>query len=447
MAANAGNPVLEASVEGIELEAFSKDIPDLIPKGTTAYSLFKNRATKIPVSNQTTAGGTARPSFRVPFRPQGGAPIAVGTGNADSLGRGSGSQWNDFALSPVFLFNVCEISWLAQISTASKNRALFSVKEQELKNSLDSAMQGIEGLINGDGSGAIDQIPTTATVSSNTGTGAQTSSIVGMNVAFGFTDQQVVSVFPSEGGSTRGTATISYVDPVTNTLFFSTALPSVGGATATGDYLMVQGATGAVNSSILGIRAWQVNSNTGTIGGINRATYPSRLSTPTINLNSSAITQGVAQRSLVLLGRALGPDNKAMKSGIWYGPPEQKYAIDNLFYNRQISQNLEKGDEVPDMSRKYFGGEFGGREFHTSWTSQPNRVDLLLMDTWYIGELLPLELYNFGGGDVVAPVPDTGTTNGTYLTSHMFAYNCAFNLANSSPRSGLYIQNAAVPVV
>jgi hypothetical protein len=25
--------------------------------------------------------------------------------------------------------------------------------------------------------------------------------------------------------------------------------------------------------------------------------------------------------------------------------------------------------------------------------------------------------------NVVAPVPDVGTTNGTYLTSHMFAYN------------------------
>jgi len=37
---------------------------------------------------------------------------------------------------------------------------------------------------------------------------------------------------------------------------------------------------------------------------------------------------------------------------------------------------------------------------------------------WYIGELSPLELYDFGGGNVVAPVPDIGTVGGTYLTSH-----------------------------
>ena len=164
-------------------------------------------------------------------------------------------------------------------------------------------------------------------------------------------------------------------------------------------------------------------------------------------MNSGAITAGVAQRSLVLLGRALGPDNKAMKSGVWYGPPEQSYAISNLFYNVQIGQNIQKSEAVPDVARKMFIDTFGGRSYHTSWTQQPSRVDLLLLDTWYIGELLPLELYNFGGGDVIAPVPDVGTTNGTYLTSHMFAYNCAFNLGNSSPRSGLYIQNAAVPTV
>ena len=31
------------------------------------------------------------------------------------------------------------------------------------------------------------------------------------------------------------------------------------------------------------------------------------------------------------------------------------------------------------------------------------------MENWYIGELSPLELYDFGGGNVVAPVPDIGT--------------------------------------
>ena len=417
-------PLVEAAVEAVELDAFAKEIPDLVFHGTTAYSLFKAEATNIPVSNQSNAGGTQRPSFRVPFRVQAGAAIAQGTGNADSMGRGTGSQWASFAIAPVYLFNVCEISWLAQASTDSKQKGLFAVKAQEMKNSLDAAMQGIEGLINGDGSGMIDQIPTTAVIVLNGGTpAAQTASITGVNVAVAFTDQQVVQ-FYSTGGvqrvGGRTSATISYSDGPSNTLFFSTPLPSDVVVT---DYIVVSGATYGAGNTILGIRAWDVNSNTGTIGGLNRNAYPGRLSTPTINLGGAAITPGLAQRAEVLLGRALGPDADSIKSGIWYGPPEQAFAQSNLMYNVQIANAQDiQGDKTLDMSKKYFSETFGGRKYHKSWTSVPNRMDLLVMDHWYIGELSALELYDFGGGNVVAPVPDASQgAAGSYLTSHMFA--------------------------
>jgi hypothetical protein len=441
------NPVLESAVESIELEAFSKNIPDLIFKGTTAYSLFKNKADVQPISNVTAAGGVTRPSWRLPMRIQGGAPITQGTGNADSMLRGSGSNWQDFALSPVWVQNVCEVSFLAQEATKSRSQGLFKVQAQELKNSLQAAMQGIEGLITGDGSGAIDQIPTTATITTG-GSGAQTSVIAGINVAAAFTDQQVVQFVASEGGTIRtGTATISFVDAVAQTLYFSTALPS---GTTYGDYILVNGSSGVVGSSILGYRAWQVNSNTGTIGGLSRSTYPGRLSTPTINLGGGGLTPGIGQRAEVLLGRALGPDNKAIDSAIWFGAPEQAYAVSNLFYGVQISGAVEsqaKSENVPDMGKKYFTETFGAREFQKCWTAQPNRLDLLLMDTWALGELRELSLLDFGGGLTVVPTPDTGTTNGTYLNSSMFSYAACFQLANSAPRAGLYVQNIAVPTV
>jgi hypothetical protein len=106
MAISSPNPLLESSVEAIEVEAFSEKIPDLVYKGKTTYSLFKKSAHTVKVSNETSAGGTARPSFRIPFRVQSGAAVSQGTGNGDSLGRGTGSQWASFAVSPVFVFNV-----------------------------------------------------------------------------------------------------------------------------------------------------------------------------------------------------------------------------------------------------------------------------------------------------------------------------------------------------
>jgi hypothetical protein len=452
MAISSPNPLLEAAVEGVEIEAFAEEIPNLVYEGTTGYSLFKQKAHTVKISNETAAGGTARPPFRIPFRVQSGAPIAQGTGNGDSFYRGSGSQWPSFAVSPVFVYNVCEIAWLAQLGTNGKERGLFEVKAQEMKNSLDSAMQGLEGLVNSDGTGMLDQIPTTAVINNGTGAvGPSFSSIVGMNVAVAFTDQQNVTVYPSEtSASPRGSFTISYVDGVTNTLFSSGALP-VG--TTTGDYLFIYNgntSTGAASASILGIKAWQVNSNTGTIGGLNRATYPSRLSTPTINLGA-AVTPGLSPRALTLLGRALGPDAAAIKSMIWYTGPDQGYAMANLQYNVNLEiKSKVTGDKTEDMAYKLFQDTFGGRQLHISWNATPGRIDGLVMDNWYLGELEPLELYDFGGGQVVMPVPDipaSPTGNNTYLSSHMFSYVCAWNLVDAAPRSGLYVTNATQPTI
>ena len=292
-----------------------------------------------------------------------------------------------------------------------------------MKNTLDQATQGIEGLINSDGSGMIDQIPVGATIVHSSGSpSSQTASISPVNVAVAFTDQQVVKFYSTAGVQRTGTVsagTISYSDGPSNTLYFSTAIPSDVVAT---DYIVVNGASYGAGNSILGIKAWDVNSNTGIIGGLNRNAYPGRLSTPTINLQGAALTPGIAQRAEILLGRALGPDAEGIKTGIWYGPPEQAFAQSNLMYNVQIINAQEiGGDKTHDMAKKSFADTFGGRRYHKSWNASNNRMDLLVMEHWYMGELSPLELYDFGGGNVVAPVPDIGTTGGTYLTSHMFA--------------------------
>jgi len=208
----------------------------------------------------------------------------------------------------------------------------------------------------------IDQIPATAVIVLSGGTpAAQTASITGVNVAVAFTDQQVVQFYSTGGVQRTGgrtSATISYSDGPSNTLFFSTALPSDVVVT---DYIVVAGATYGAGNSLLGIRAWDVNSNTGIIGGLNRNAYPGRLSTPTINLGGAALTPGIAQRAEVLLGRALGPDADSIKSGIWYGPPEQGAAQSNLYYNVQITNAQEvKGDKTLDMSKKFMADTFGG---------------------------------------------------------------------------------------
>ncbi|MGH9534965.1 MAG: hypothetical protein ACRD2E_08910 [Terriglobales bacterium] len=437
------SPLSESAVEAVELDAFAKDIPSLIQHDESLYRFFHENATVVPVSNVTAAGGVSRPAFRVPARVQGGSAITQGTGDGDSLGRGTGSTWAGFALSPVFLFNVCELTYLSRIATDGRKRGLFNVQAQELNNSFKQFIQGVDSLIPGDGSGYLDIIPASATINNGTGSGQSLSSIVGLNNAFRFQDQQVIQVFSAVGGTNRGKFTVSFSDPVTNTIYSAQSLPA---GTVVGDYLIVAGASGSAGGSILGIAAWAVNSNTGTIGGLNRANFPGRLSTPTINLSGKSISMSTGMRARTLLLRALGSTNQTIKSASWIVGPDQAMQIGNLYLNMlNADATRVQGQTMPDVVKKNWPATYAGDPVQVCMDQTPGRLDLLCADFWYLGELLPAELYDFGGGLTVVPVPDI--TNGGYLTSSLFSYTCAFNLANSNPRAGCFITSAAQPLV
>ena len=439
-----GGPLNEAAVESIELEQVGKEIALLWPTFQGLYNEFEKSAKKVNIANVTQAAGTSRSAWRETMIVQGASGISVGSGDGSALGSGTGSKTAAFAMAPIWAFNVTQYTRLAEMATNGAERGVESFTKTEIKRSIKQFHNGIEGLFNGDGSGAFDQIPSTAIVSSNSGTGDSTSYIQGVNVAAAFVDQQVVQFFPSEGGTTRGNATISYVDVVGQTLWFSTVLPSTGGATAVGDYIMVAGSSGVAGSSVLGIPYWNTNGNTGTKGGLSLSAYPSRLSTPVINLGGAQITPSVAQRAFVLLTRALGDEAEELEKGIWYGRPEQVATIATQWYETLITQNKEgEGEGVFDRARAGVAKTFGERKFVYSNTAKPGRVDLLFPENWSLGELCPVGLYDFGGGNTVMPVTDTsGNAGATYLTSKMFVYEWGGQLCNRAPRHGLFVANA-----
>lgn len=441
----------EAAVQGIELEAWNKMIPSVIYSGKTLYNRIKKGTKTYETANVTarpgnigaTTGLAQRAAFNVPMRIQSGATIVQGTGDGDSLGRGTGSQWITGDISPVFLFSGCEITYLAQMATAGPKRGLVSVRAQELKNSLDSYLRGIEALFNGDGSGALDQIPTGAVISSGTLASPNISSIVGMNNANQFQDQQTVQVFSAVGGTLRGSFQISYADGVTNTLWSTTALPP---GTTNGDFLMVAGASGAANSSIAGIKTYQLFSNAGTVLGIPRANYPGRLSTPNINLASNPVNPAIPYQAEILIERGLGEDAPELEGAIWYGGPGQQLAITQLYQN-VLSQNQiqQGGDKAMDVVKKNMTPTFGGRDYVKGYNATPGRMDLLCLKSWGIAEMIEPSLYDFGNGVTVMPVPDPNG-NG-WLTSNIFYYNGSMNLFNSNMKAGCYASSMFEPTI
>ena len=441
----AANPLAEAAVEAVELESFAKGIPDLVYKGRTLYNFIKKRSKTYPTAVTTQAGGTSRPAFRIPVRMQSGSAIFQATGNGDALGRGTGSLWVSGDLSPIGLFAGCEITYLARIATQGPKRSLISLRAEELKNSFDSFMRGVDAQFLSDGAGAVLQLPSTATINNNTLGGANPSSIVGMGgQANQLQEQQVVQFFLAEGGAARsGNATVSYVDGANDTVYFSTALPS---GTAAGDYIVIQGSTGALNSGVQGIYAYQVASNTGTVLGLSRATYPGQMSTPNINKAGASLNTTDPYKAQILIGRGLGAENDAVVDFEWVCGPDQELSVTQLYTNVLQQNYVPPGDKALDMSKKHMSPQFGGRDLNVSYSARQGRMDAICPETWGIIETVEPSLYDFGDGVTTMPIPDF-TGQGSYLTSSIFFYNAFLNLFNSNMKAGVYFSSCAVPSV
>ena len=442
------NPVAEAAVEAVELESFAKGIPDYVYKSRTMYNKLKKGAKTYPTAVKTIADTTSRPAFRIPIRIQSGAAIFQATGDGDALGRGTGSKWIAGDLSPVGLFGGCEITYLSRKATEGPKRSLISLRAEELKNSFDSFMRGLDAQFLSDGAGAVLQIPSTATINNNTLGGVNPSSIVGLGgQANQLQEQQVVQFFHVEGGgaNTTGvaTSTVSYVDGANDTVYFSTALPT---GTVAGDYIMIQGSTGALNSGVLGIYAWQTNATTGTIMGLNRATYPGQLSTPNINKANVAINTLDGDKAAILIGRGLGDENEAVDDFEWVCGPGQQLAVTQLFTNVLLQNVLPPGEQALDMTKKKMPKTYGGRQLTVSYSARQGRLDAICFNTWGIIETVEPSLYDFGDGVTTMPIPDFAG-QGSYLTSSIFFYNAFLNVFNANLKAACFISNAAEPSI
>jgi len=440
----------ETAVQAIELESFIEEIADLQAHFDKLQTRLEKGGKKVQCSNQTNRGGVGRAPFWVPVRVQGGAPIqqfaADTAGATDIWPRGSGSQFQSFAASPVRFINVCEISNLSQESTDGKERGLVKFSREEMDKSLLAFDNGVEGILNRDASGTIDQIPTSGTVNNGTGpAGPQFSSIVGLNTAASFVDQQSVQVLSAVGGTNRGTFVISYVDPVAQTIYSATALPA---GTVVGDILVILGASGSAGSSVYGKDYWINNGNVGTIAGINKALFPGRFSTPTINFaGAGSIVNSTAQRIESIRLRALGDEYDENKDGFWYTNPMQGVALSMNYYNPGYTRLDQGGDrEVPDTAKMHMQKTWGGREVVYSSTAEPSRMDLIVPSTWYFGELFPTRLHEWTPGNPIAAVPAIGQAAGTtYFDSQMFGYERGFNLICQNPKEQFYLQGLPIP--
>jgi hypothetical protein len=263
-----------SQVLALELEKVRPNLSLMYQQDDTLWSEFKPKTDVEVVSGRPT---------RVPMELLAGAKFRVADPDGGDLGLGSGPTTDVGTLTPIYFFQCTQYTKATEINTNQKQKAIESYAELVMKRAMEQFNTNMEAAIQGDGSNTLD------TVVSATG-----STIV-VNNANQFYDNQDIDVWTALGGSNRGTATILSVDAGNKTLYLTAPIP-VG--TTGGDLLLISGSAGTAGSGIYGVKYFQVNSNTGSVMGLNRASYPGKLSTPTVNAANQAITPAMARRSL-----------------------------------------------------------------------------------------------------------------------------------------------------
>ena len=435
----------EAAVEAVELETVREEVPDLMLTEDTFYARIKKAGRVLPMSTSTGGGAgssfdpTGRPSLRIPMRIQAGSTHQQFSADGGDMGRGTGSVYAAQFLTPISFSEACEITAQAMWSTENGKKSRVQVKASEFTHTLEQFKSNLDADLQGDGSGTL---ATVTTANSGTGgAGASFSNIVVSN-ANQFFDNQIVQVFPAVGGVTRGSFQISFVDGVVNTIYSAQALPSAGGATTTGDLLIVNGASGAAGASIMGIKAYQVNGNAGTLNGLARSNFPGRLSTPTVNLAGAAMTIPIGRLIVSKIALALGNESPALADLIWYMNVDQAAAIENLAVQVAITNQQEiKGNASQDMLKKFTPSTFVDYDIVKSVHATPGRIDALCLKYWGIGELKAADLYDVNGQTVFPTIGASGGIN----AATVFYFVTSLNVFNSNVRAGAYVQNAQIP--
>ena len=424
---------------GLQKEHVDEIIGMYLQRDDTLYSHIEEATDAIEVSSRA-----ARFPILVLNGSQFSQVASPSTAYVDAdFGVASADTYDVLQIQPVAFIQAVALSSFAETFTDAKGKAVRDYAKEQMHSSLAQFKTGLESMTQGAGAGVLDVVIS----ATDAGSGAKKSAVLISN-ANNFADGQIVDVWSAVGGTFEGSFQVSTADALTKTLFSASDVATLTGG-ATGDLtahpgwlLLAHGATGVAGDSYLGIQYYQNNSNTGTLAGINRATYPGRLSTPTINLGGNPITPAVGRRAKQYIRTVLGDANPAAKSLMWYCGLDQQSAIENLALQVAIVNQQDTSKKTPtDMVTKDSADMFVGEKVMTSVHATPGRLDLLALKNWGRTTAKAPQLFETGGQTVF---PQYGTSGG--ISSVQFWYYITIQqLVNRNVRAGAYISDAEIP--
>lgn len=341
--------------------------------------------------------------------------------------RGSAITSDFMQVTSVYFAQATEYTKLAEVATNADSKAVAPAAKRNLEAAVKQMRTNIEALLNTDGSGTLDSV---VSVSGST---------ITVNNANQFFDNQIIQVFSALGGTNRGSAQILSVDANAKQIILTQTAP-VG--TTANDLLIVNGGAGVANSSLFGLLTFQVDSNTGTYLQLARPSYPGKLKTPHVAMNSQAITPQAIRAGEQILRRALGVDTPELQGAVAHMGLDQQLAWENTgLVVTQVIQNQLGGSESENMLKKEPPSKMGRFDILASIHAKPGRIDVLCLDNWGRAETQPVDDLEYGGQTMFPVYGASGGLSGATI-SYIW---CGFQVYNTNPRAGIFWDSCAIP--
>lgn len=420
-------PLNGAASIGVELEKVRDAVYPQFNQDDVLLTRISVRTDNLDVSERLA---------RIPILVQPGAPFSQFVPNGGSMGVGGGEQYQDGVTTPVYFNQAVQVTKEAEWTTNSTQKSVVNVFKDSFKVNLREFRKNLDALLSSsDGSGTLGTVSNAATPNQLTVSNSN-------NFSAGSTYQ----VYASLGGTYRGNITVLTVDPVNNIIYLTGAAP---GGTTSGDLLVVNGASGTANTSLNGIPAINLSSNTGQWFGIDRTAYPGVLTTPYYNASSGSLTPQIVQLLESYMQRKTGIDTEDLGECVASANVDQVSAWESLglvttsgVATAFAPQEGQKGgDERMDYMKSKRIKTIAGHELIANIHALPARLDLICLKYWFRVESKPAALFDIDG---ITVFPLYGNDGGV-ASAQAFYFVCGMQVATSRPGSGAYTDNLAVP--
>lgn len=366
-------------------------------------------------------------ALRIPLVIANGGLAGMFNSDGGAMGPGGGPTTAPAYVSTIGLLFATERTAQAEWGTDSSEKAVESAAALDATNALATFKQLIDQLLHTDGSGTL------ATVTATPAAGA--TAIVVDNATQFYDGNQYLVVSGDGNYTIRGTITLTTVDNNNKTINLNAVFPA---GTVTGDLIVINGGSGVPGSSLLGIYYSQVNSNVGTWQTINRANYPGKFNTPSVNANGNTITPQMVILAKALMRRALGTKTPEEANFVWHGDLEQEASWEALALNYTQIQRTALGSNAQDVLTSNASTTIGGRPLLVSNHAKRGRLDGLCLKHWGIASTRDLGQYKVDGQ---TEFPVYNTADGRLMASKISYLVTEMQVWNNNPQAGCFITN------